>query len=55
MPSWRLRAPERLVYIGQTRNEILKRMNQHNREFIWIKKFCTQLFDLKFHRGGNEC
>ena len=25
------------------------------REFIWSKKFCTQLFDMKFHRGDNEC
>ena len=24
-------------------------------EFIWTKKFCTQLFDMKFHRGGTEC
>ena len=24
-------------------------------EFIWTKKICTQLFDMKFHRGGNEC
>ena len=26
-----------------------------NREFIWTKKFCTQLFGMKFHRGGNKC
>ena len=25
------------------------------REFIWTKKFYTQLFNMKFHRGGNEC
>ena len=25
------------------------------REFIWTKKFCTQLFVMKFHHGGNEC
>ena len=25
------------------------------REFIWSQKFCPQLFDMKFHRGGNEC
>ena len=24
------------------------------REFIWTKKICTQLFEMKFHRGGNE-
>ena len=26
-----------------------------NIEFIWTKTFCTQLFEMKFHRGGNEC
>ena len=26
-----------------------------NREFKWTKKIFTQLFDMKFHRGGNEC
>ena len=25
------------------------------REFIWTPKNCTQLFDMKFHPGGNEC
>ena len=25
------------------------------RELIWSKKICTQLYDLKFHIGCNEC
>ena len=25
------------------------------REFIRTKKFSTQLFEMKFHRGSNEC
>ena len=42
MPSWRLCAPQRLVYIRQTQKEIFTRMNQHRENAAILEHMSAQ-------------
>ena len=43
------------IYILSTEFRLYHRVVSYRELVQMDQKICTQLFDMKFHRGGNEC